>query len=61
MLTALSSCLQGRYDVRSIIVALQGIENILRVGEKYFLDKNGENLFANEVERCGGLDSLEEI
>ena len=61
MVKALTRSLQDSFDVRSILNAWQGIENILKVEEKYFEDENGSNLFANEVKRCGGLRLLEEI
>merc|ERR1712228_701815 len=38
----------------------EGIENILLVGKRCF-DQNGLNPFAQYVEECGGVDSLEEL
>jgi hypothetical protein len=39
-------------------VTLEGLENVLVCGEKNF-NQSGNNLFALEFEREGGLDSLE--
>ena len=48
-------------DPRIITVALEGIDNILKVGGKDALQFQGDNQYANFVEECGGLDSLEEL
>jgi len=47
-------------DERSLIVALEGIDNILRAGEEDVRDI-GENRYAIEVERNKGLDKIEEL
>ena len=45
---------------RTILVCLEGIENILSIGENDKV-KTGTNQFAFFVEECGGLDKLEEL
>jgi len=47
-------------DAKIVMVAIEGIENILKVGKKDEA-KTGENQFADFVEECGGLDSLENL
>lgn len=47
-------------DPKVILVALEGVENILRVGGRDAA-KTGSNKFSEFVEECGGLDSLEEL
>lgn len=42
-----------------IKVALEGLANILKVGETDKARKHGPNIFAKKVEECGGLDLLE--
>jgi len=44
-----------------ILVALEGLENILKVGEGDKVRTDGRNLFAQKVEECGGLDLLENL
>lgn len=44
---------------RIVMVALEGIENILRVGQNEASKTNGPNRFAELVEECGGVDKLE--
>jgi len=44
-----------------IMVALEGLENILRVGEADKAQTNMMNKFSQIVEQCGGLDSLENL
>jgi len=45
-------------DARIILVALEGVENILKVGEKEAKD-TGINEFATIIEECHGIDKLE--
>jgi len=40
---------------------MEGLENILNAGQKDFLDENGNNIFALELEMCGGLDRIEAL
>jgi HEAT repeat protein len=47
-------------DVRIILVALEGLENLLKEGDKDLKD-TGENEYANIIENCNGLDSIEEL
>ena len=44
-----------------LAVALEGLENILQVGQQHFLDENGENTFAIVFENEGSLDDLEDL
>jgi importin subunit alpha-1 len=47
-------------DVRIVSVALEGIENILKCGERN-LGPTGTNPFVLVVEMCGGVDKIEEL
>jgi len=51
----------GCSDPKIVMVALEGIENILRVGQRDAPrdQYGGGNKFAELVEQCGGLDKLE--
>lgn len=51
----------GFIDAKILIVAMEGISNILEAGRKNFITETGENLFALQLEMCGGLDRLEEL
>lgn len=47
-------------DAKVVIVAMEGIEKILKVGESDAESMgNGVNMYAQYVEECGGLDKLE--
>lgn len=48
-------------DAKIVMVAMEGIENILRVGETDRAQNNGNNVYADFVEECAGLDSLEQL
>jgi len=48
-------------DAKSLIVALEGIENFLKVGKIHFLDEKNENRFAIMLELCGGVDRIEAL
>ena len=48
-------------DNKALIVAIEGIGNILKCGKQHFLNENGENLFCLELEFVGGLDKLENL
>ena len=45
-------------DVKVLSVTLEGIENILRFGKAYYA-QTGDNLFANEFDKIGGIDLIE--
>jgi len=47
-------------DARIVLVALEGLENLLKVGEKDS-NNNGSNEYANLIEECGGLDHIEAL
>jgi len=51
----------GIDDVRVLLVTIEGITNILEAGRKYFMQEGGENPMANELEKIGGVDKLEEL
>jgi len=48
-------------NMKVIMVALEGLENILKVGETDKARTQGRNMYAQKVEECGGLDSLETL
>jgi len=48
-------------DPKIVLVAMEGIENILRVGKKDAPKYNNVNQYAENVEQCGGLDLLEAL
>jgi len=43
-----------------ITVALEGLETLLKIGQKN-VGSGQENPYANEIERCGGVDSIESL
>ena len=47
-------------DVRIVSVALEGIENILKCGQKS-QNADGTNPFVAVVEMCGGVDKIEDL
>lgn len=47
-------------DVRIVSVALEGIENILKCGQRN-LNPDSTNPFVAIVEMCGGVDRIEEL
>ena len=49
-------------DPKIVLVAMEGIENILAVGkEDAASDPSGENRFAEIVDQCKGIDALESL
>ena len=48
-------------DVRMLAVALEGIENILACGQNHFINQEGDNMFAIQMEQAGCLDDLEQL
>lgn len=48
-------------NLKVIQVALEGLENILKLGENDKVHTQGKNLYAIKVEECGGLDQLENL
>jgi len=48
-------------DARIITVALEGLENILKVGEKEAKSTGGSNQFATLIEESEGLDKIEQL
>lgn len=51
--------LLGVVDTKIVEVALNGIENILKLGQMDANAKGGANIYALKVEECGGLDKIE--
>jgi len=47
-------------DVRIVSVALEGIENILKCGQRN-QNMDGTNPFVGVVELCGGVDKIEDL
>ena len=48
-------------DAKIITVALEGLENILKVGEQMTARHNGENIFANFIDEAEGLEKIEAL
>ena len=48
-------------DAKIITVALEGLENILKVGEQMTKQHNGENVFANFIDEAEGLEKIESL
>jgi len=48
-------------DPKIVMVALDGIENILRIGKQDASKTSTVNAFCDFVEECGGLDNLESL
>lgn len=48
-------------EPRIVLVAMEGIENILKVGQQEATQMGGENKFSEIVEECGGVGWLEEL
>lgn len=48
-------------ESKLLLVALEGIENILNLGKKDAAKHGGDNKFADLLEECGGLDQLEAL
>lgn len=50
-------------DPRIVTVCLEGLENILKVGEadKEMGKNNGVNLYAQMIDECDGLDKIENL
>lgn len=48
-------------DARIVMVALEGLENILRVGDADSKNTNNPNLYTNIIEECDGLEKIENL
>jgi len=48
-------------DPKIIMVALEGVENILRAGKRESAKSCSTNPYTDAVEECGGLDGLETL
>jgi len=60
-LPPLCNLLNATDDAKVIMVALEGLDNILRVGDEDKEKSENVNKFSQIVEECGGLDSLEDL
>jgi hypothetical protein len=60
LIKALGSILKQK-DVRMLAVALEGLDNTLKCGEKHFVNEEGDNQFTILLEQEGALDDLEEL
>lgn len=58
---AMFRVLASKVDPKTSVVILEGIKNILEIGQEEFIDENGDNPFTYTVEDCGGLDVIEEL
>jgi len=47
-------------DIQTLVVVLQGIQNILSCGEKHF-SQGGENIFLNKLRQLNGVSKLEQL
>jgi hypothetical protein len=48
-------------EPRTLAVALEGLENILKAGQQHFTKAGVDNKFALVLENDGGLDLIEEL
>jgi importin subunit alpha-1 len=48
-------------DARIVTVALEGLENILKVGEKDARDRNGVNVYATHIEQADGVEKIDNL
>eukprot|EP01013_Petalomonas_cantuscygni_P014313 TRINITY_DN2932_c0_g1_i1.p1 TRINITY_DN2932_c0_g1~~TRINITY_DN2932_c0_g1_i1.p1 ORF type:complete len:559 (+),score=99.11 TRINITY_DN2932_c0_g1_i1:204-1679(+) len=48
-------------DARVVTVALEGIDNILRAGQEADEEETGANVYAEHLERVGGLRAIEDL
>jgi len=46
-------------DPKTLIVAMEGIENVLKCGAEHFLNTAGNNEFAVRLENVNGVDKIE--
>jgi len=60
ILRAIGSVLGSR-EPRTLVVALEGINFILKCGEEKLIDANGQNPMVVQAEACGLVDSIEQL
>jgi hypothetical protein len=60
ILNALASVLSLK-ESKLLVVALEGIENILKAGKVHYTKLGQENKFAIKLEECGGIDLIEQL
>ena len=58
IISAIGQVLTGR-DPRSLVVALEGLNFILKCGQEHLV--NGENPFVAKAEECGIVDHIEQL
>ena len=51
----------GSRDPRTLIVALEGINFILKCGQEHLIDGNGANPMVAQAEACGIVDAIEQL
>jgi importin subunit alpha-6/7 len=49
------------HDAKVVMIALEGMENILRVGQFDANQGTGINQYREQIESCGGIDALEAL
>ncbi len=60
ILQAIGSVLDCK-DVRSLVVALEGINFILKSGKNHMVGENGQNPMVVVAEQCGLVDKIEQL
>ena len=61
-LQALVAVLDIQTEARTLIVSMEGISNILKCGKQHFTNEGqDENPFAVVLEKCGGVDKIEDL
>ena len=60
ILRAIGQVLDCR-DPRTLVVALEGINFILKNGQEHLLDANGNNPMIAKAEECGLVDQMEQL
>lgn len=58
-LQAMLNVLNNKVDVKTAIVLLEGVKNVLEVGKSSFIDDKGINPFCAIIENSDGLDIIE--
>jgi len=60
MLQAIGSVLECK-DVKTLVVALEGINFILKSGKEHLTNENGQNPLILIADQCGLIDKLEQL
>ena len=48
-------------EARILAVSLEGLDNILKIGQEHFTKVGQENKFAQQLENDGGLELIEQL